>query len=72
MSKPNYRPNRGAALKGDNAAVRIPDDRSGDGDYGTYPQSCGWSAIIMPDDEQGRHREENGADPPEPRVGPEA
>ena len=52
MSRPNYCPNCGTALQGENAAVCICDDRSGDGGYDTSCQSCGCSGDIMPDDEQ--------------------
>ena len=69
MSKPNYCPNCGASLEGEDAAEGLYDDRSGDGGYDAACASCGWPGDIMPDDEQGKYREETGAGSQEPLGG---
>ena len=53
MSRPEFCPNCGAALVGENAAVGILDERSGDVGYDTSCRNCGWSGDVYPDDEQG-------------------
>ena len=53
MSRPRFCPNCGAALVGENAAVGILDERSGDVGYDTSCRNCGWSGDVYPDDEQG-------------------
>ena len=52
MSKLRFCPNCGAALESENAALEIYDDRSGDGGYDCYCQSCEWSGDVWPDEEQ--------------------
>ena len=52
MSRPGFCPNCGAALIGENAAVGILDDSSGDGGWDCSCRTCGWSGDVYPDDEQ--------------------
>ena len=53
MGRPRFCPNCGAALIGENAAVGILDERSGDAGYDTSCRTCGWSGDVYPDDERG-------------------
>jgi hypothetical protein len=58
MSRPSFCPGCGAVLTDETAAVGVLDDRTGNGGYDCYCGTCGWSADVLPDDEQGTHRGE--------------
>ena len=51
MTKPNYCPNCGAALEGENSVVGIQHTDESVAGYDCYCSKCEWRGDIWPDDE---------------------